>query len=267
MVQINGSNIFIKKKNQAEHNSVMDISFVKQNSKFDFLLNLNNEVVDVRKGEIGVPIYYMQKYNLRMGDKIWVIKDNNELEFTISAFVRDVQMNSSIVSSKRFVISNKDFERIKRNFGESEYLIEFQLTDENKINEFENLYKSSNLPQKGPSITYSLFKTLNSLTDGIIAAVLIIISGLLMLIAMLCIRFTIITSMEEDYREIGVMKAIGIHNKDIQKLYITKYIVISAGGCICGYILSLFVTKIFTSNITLYMGRQIKAFYTILCHS
>ncbi|MDA2240242.1 ABC transporter permease [Bacillus cereus group sp. Bc222] len=259
MVQINGSNIFIKKKNQAEHNSVMDISFVKQNSKFDFLLNLNNEVVDVRKGEIGVPIYYMQKYNLRMGDKIWVIKDNNELEFPISAFVRDVQMNPSIVSSKRFVISNKDFERIKRNFGESEYLIEFQLTDENKINEFENLYKSSNLPQKGPSITYSLFKTLNSLTDGIIAAVLIIISGLLMLIAMLCIRFTIITSMEEDYREIGVMKAIGIHNKDIQKLYITKYIVISAGGCICGYILSLFVTKIFTSNITLYMGAANKS--------
>lgn len=259
MVQINGSNIFIKKKNEAEHNSVMDISFVKQNSKFDFLLNLNNEVVDIRKGEIGVPIYYMQKYNLRIGDKIWVDKNKNELEFTISAFVRDVQMNPSIVSSKRFVISNEDFKRIKRNFGESEYLIEFQLTDVNKINEFENLYESSNLPQKGPSITYSLFKTLNSLTDGIIAAVLIIISALLMLIAMLCIRFTITTSMEEDYREIGVMKAIGITSKDIQKLYVTKYVVISAGGCICGYILSLFVTKIFTSNITLYMGAADKS--------
>ncbi|KAA0742249.1 ABC transporter permease [Bacillus sp. AY3-1] len=259
MVQINGSNIFIKKKSQAEHNSVMDISLVKQNSKFDFLLNLNNEVVDVRKGEIGVPIYYMQKYNLRIGDKIWVDKNKNELEFTISAFVRDVQMNPSIISSKRFVISNEDFERIKRNFGESEYLIEFQLTDVNKINEFENLYESSNLPQKGPSITYSLFKTLNSLTDGIIAAVLIIISALLMLIASLCIRFTIMTSMEEEYREIGVMKAIGITSKDIQKLYVTKYVVISAGGCICGYILSLFVTKIFTSNITLYMGAADKS--------
>ncbi len=43
-----------------------------------------------------------------------------------------------------------------------------------------------------------------------------------MLIAMLCIRFTIITSMEEDYREIGVMKAIGIHNKDIQKIIYNK---------------------------------------------
>lgn len=216
-------------------------------------------MVDVRKGEIGVPIYYMQKYNLRIGDKIWVDKNKNELEFTISAFVRDVQMNPSIVSSKRFVISNEDFERIKRNFRKSEYLIEFQLTDVNKINEFQNLYESSNLPQKGPSITYSLFKTLNSLTDGIIAAVLIIISALLMLIAMLCIRFTITTSMEEDYREIGVMKAIGITSKDIQKLYVTKYVVISAGGCICGYILSLFVTKIFTSNITLYMGAADKS--------
>ncbi len=175
MVQINGSNIFIKKKNQAEHNSVMDISFVKQNSKFDFLLNLNNEVVDVRKGEIGVPIYYMQKYNLRIGDKIWVDKNKNELEFTISAFVRDVQMNPSIVSSKRFVISDEDFESIKQNFEEREYLIEFQLTDLNKINEFEDLYQSSNLPQKGPSITYSLFKTLNSLTDGIIAVFMIVV--------------------------------------------------------------------------------------------
>ncbi|HDX9630189.1 TPA: FtsX-like permease family protein [Bacillus cereus] len=254
MIQIGGSNIFIKKKSEAEHNSVMDISFVKQNSKFDLLLNLNNEVVDVRKGEIGVPIYYMQKYNLRIGDKIWVVKNNNELELTISSFVRDVQMNPSIVSSKRFVISDEDFERIKGNFGESEYLIEFQLTDVNKINEFEHLYESSNLPQKGPSITYSLFKTLNSLTDGIIAAVLIIISALLMLIAILCIRFTIMTSMEEDYREIGVMKAIGITSKEIQKLYVTKYVVIAASGCICGYILSLFVTKIFTSNISLYMG-------------
>ncbi|PDZ04335.1 ABC transporter permease [Bacillus cereus] len=254
MIQIGGSNIFIKKKNEAEHNSVMDISFVKQNSNFDFLLDLNNEVINVRKGGIGVPIYYMQKYKLRIGDKIWVVKNNNELELTISSFVRDVQMNPSIVSSKRFVINDEDFERIKGNFGESEYLIEFQLTDVNKINEFETLYQSSNLPQKGPSITYSLFKTLNSLTDGIIAAVLIIISALLMLIASLCIRFTIMTSMEEDYREIGVMKAIGITSKEIQKLYVTKYVVIAASGCICGYILSLFVTKIFTSNISLYMG-------------
>lgn len=131
MIQVNGSNIFIQNKNKAEHNSVMDISFVKQNANFDFLLDLNNKVIQISIGEIGVPIYYMQKYNLHIGDEIWIIKNNMEQEFTISAFVRDVQMNPSIVSSKRFVISNEDLERLKRNLGEREDLIEFQLTDVN----------------------------------------------------------------------------------------------------------------------------------------
>ena len=39
------------------------------------------------------------------------------------------------------------------------------------------------------------------------------------------------------------MKAIGITSKDIQKLYVTKYVVISAGGCICGYILSYLLQR------------------------
>lgn len=81
-----------------------------------------------------------------------------------------------------------------------------------------------------------------------------------MLIAMLCIRFTITTSMEEDYREIGVMKAIGITSKDIQKLYVTKYVVISAGGCICGYILSYLLQR-YSLRISLFIwGQQIKVF-------
>ncbi|ASZ66213.1 ABC transporter permease [Bacillus cereus] len=104
---------------------------MKQNANFNFLLDLNNKVIQISKGEIGVPIYFMQKYNLHIGDEIWIIKNNIEQEFTISACVRDVQMNPSIVSSKLFVISNADLERLKRNLGEREYLIEFQLTDVN----------------------------------------------------------------------------------------------------------------------------------------
>lgn len=62
MVNIDGAAIIIG--NQTETNSVMDISFVKQNESFDFLLDLHNEKLEVSSGEIGVPIYYMQK-------KIW----------------------------------------------------------------------------------------------------------------------------------------------------------------------------------------------------
>lgn len=254
MINIDGSNVSLNESLSAENNSVMDISFVKQNHAFDFLLDLENKIIKVSQGKVGVPIYFMQQNNLSIGDKITIQNGDYKMEFTISTFVRDVQMNPSIVSSKRFVISDTDWEILKGNLGESEYLIEFQLTDVDKVSEFENMYQSADLPQKGTSITYSLFKTLNALTDGIVAVVIILISCLLIAIAILCIRFTMIATMEEDYREIGVMKGIGIHINDIEKLYLTKYIVIAAIACVCGYILSLFVNHICTANIAIYMG-------------
>ncbi|WP_459503206.1 ABC transporter permease [Bacillus sp. C1] len=258
MITIHGSNVFINDRKYAEHNSVMDMNFVKQNHSFDFLLDLENQVIDVSQGEIGVPIYYMKEKNLRIGDKIWIINNHFKMEFKIKTFVRDVQMNPSIVSSKRFIIHDADWNVLKSNLGESEYLLEFQLHDLNKVNEFQDMYQASNLPQKGTAITYPLFKTLNTLSDGVVAVVIIFISLLLMAIALLCIRFTMISTMEEEYQEIGVMKTIGIHSKDIQKLYLTKYFVMSVVASICGYILSLFVGGLFTDNIALYMGAASK---------
>ena len=62
---------------------------------------------------------------------------------------------------------------------------------------------------------------MNILSDGIVAAVMILVVVLLVMISALCLRFTMIAAMEEDYREIGVMRAIGINYKDIGKLYLT----------------------------------------------
>jgi len=254
MLGIDGSNVFLGESAKAEANSVMDIGFVRQNQSFDFLLNLNNQVIQVSEGEIAVPIYYMQKNNLKIGDKVSIFNGQFETNFIIADFVRDVQMNPAIVSSKRFVVNAADFTALRDNLGEIEYLIEFQLTDLSKLNEFRNAYQASNLPSKGPTIDYPLFKTLNALTDGITIMVIILISVLLMIIALLCLRFTIIATLEEDYREIGVMKAIGITQQDIRKIYLAKYIVLAAFASICGYLGSLGVMKLFTANISLYLG-------------
>gem|GEM_PF-463488 len=147
------------------------------------------------------------------------------------------------------------------NMGEIEYLIEFQLHDINEVGEFENLYLSAGLPQSGPTITYSLIRLLNSITDGIVAAVIILIGILLVAIAALCLRFNLLAAVEEDYREIGVMKAIGISNKDIKKLYLAKFDFIAAIACVIAYIISLFINSAFTANIALYMGSSDKSFW------
>lgn len=258
---IEGSNIFLNGSDKSEENSVMDAYFIEQNEKFDYLLDLKNEKISVKKGEIAVPIYYMQKKNLKIGDKIKIADGKYIKELKIIAFIRDVQMNPSIVSSKRFVVNKDDLNDLRKNVGETEYLIEFQLNDLKDLNQFVNEYQSSQLPKQGPSIDYNLFKTLNALTDGIVIAIIIIISFLIILIALLTLRFIIIAAMEEDYREIGVMKAIGINKKYIRKIYMIKYVSISAAASVAGYIGSIFLQKIFTANIQLYMGASHKGLF------
>ncbi|WP_028562060.1 ABC transporter permease [Paenibacillus pinihumi] len=252
MINIDGSNLYLGA--ESEKNSIMDIGFVVQNQDFDFLLNLNSEVIQVRDGQVAVPVYYMQQNDLKIGDKIRIKDGGFSKELTISDFVRDAQMNPSIIHSKRFVVSESEFRSLKQNTGEAEYLIEFRLTDLGALSAFSNQYQASDLPKKGPMVDYSLFRMLNALTDGVVAAVIILVSLILNVIAILCIRFTMLATIEEDYREISVMKAIGISPKDIRKLYLSKYVMMAALASGAGYIGSFAVSRFFMSNMVLYMG-------------
>lgn len=261
MISIDASTLFLGDSKTSEENDVMDISFVKQNKKFDFLLNLKNEAVNVSAGGIAVPIYFMQKNKLSVGDKVRLSTGKFEKEFTITDFIRDVQMNTSISGSKRFVISDTDYETVSQNIEEAEYMIEFQLNDLSKLSQFVTSYQSSKLPQNGPNLDYSMLKLVNAIADGVVVVVILLVSILLILVAMLCLRFTLLTTIEEDYREIGVMKAIGIGASDIKQIYLTKYIAIAALASICGYIISIPVSKVFTANLLLYMGEAEKTVF------
>ncbi|MDP9699295.1 ABC transporter permease [Paenibacillus sp. FSL K6-1558] len=253
MVNINGANLYLG--TESEKNTVMDIDFVTQNQQFDYLLNLNSEIIQVRDGEIAVPVYYLQQNKLNIGDQVRINNGAFERSYTIVDFVRDAQMNPSVVHSKRFIVSPDDLGQLKQGVGEMEYLIEFRLHDPAKTSEFTQAYQNAGLPNAGPVVTYGLFQILNGMTDGIIAAVIILVSLVLILIAMLCIRFTMLATIEEDYREISVMKAIGISEKDIKRLYLVKYVFMAGLASILGYIASLGVNQLFVSNIMLYMGK------------
>lgn len=264
MINIDGSNIYLGNSGTTEKDTVMDIGFVTQNPSFDFLLDLENQVIQVSRGEIAVPIYFMQQNDLKIDDKVRISNHVFNMEFTIVDFVRDVQMNPSIASSKRFLVNEGDFETLKMNIGEAEYLIEFQLTDLSKLSEFSNAYETSNLPQQGPAVDYNLFKLFNALTDGIVAAVIILVSFLINVIALFCLGFTILATIEEDYREIGIMKAIGIQQPDIKNIYLVKYIVMAASASVIGYLASLFLNQLFSANILLYIGSAPKGFIQYL---
>ena len=75
---------------ESEKNSVMDIDFVTQNQGFDYLLNLDSEIIQVNDGEIAVPVYYMQQKKLRVGDQVRI--DNGSFAVHLPSLILSVML-------------------------------------------------------------------------------------------------------------------------------------------------------------------------------
>lgn len=254
LLTLDGSHIHFG-DNQTMAGTVQDISFVVQNEKFDFILDLNNEKLDVMEGEVAVPIYFMQQYNLKIGETITVKSGEYEKEFVISDYARDYEMNSSLTSSKRFVLNQADYDEMHTmQAGELEYLIEFKLKENGSSQAVQTAYIEAGLPANGPTVEGEVFLLFNALSDAAVAMVIILISMLMIIIAFLCIRLTFLATIDEDVREIGVMKALGISKKKIRKVYLTKYKIMSVIAGITGYLLSFFVVHLFNRNMRLYLS-------------
>ncbi|MEK4486362.1 ABC transporter permease [Psychrobacillus sp. FSL H8-0484] len=257
LLTLDGNNIHFG-NNQTMAGTVQDISFVEQNKKFDFILDLDNEKLDMTEGEVAVPIYFMQQYDLKIGDKITVKSGEYENEFVISDYARDYEMNSSLTSSKRFVINQADYnEMLLKQAGELEYLIEFKLNENGDSQAVQTAYIEGGLPANGPTVGGKIFLMFNAMSDAAVAMIIILISILLIIIASLCIRLTFLATIDEDLREIGVMKAIGISAKDINKVYLNKYRVMSVAAGIIGYLLSFAVVNLLNGNMRLYISSDL----------
>lgn len=243
---------------------VMDHLFVKQNRYFDFLLNERNEKLTVNKGEVAVPIYFQQKYHLKIGERLLITKGSHQFSFQIKTFLRDAQMNPSLVSSKRFLLHDADWVALNQVFQKKEYLIEFLLHDASQADAFQSLYQSSELPQQGPSVTLSLLRMLNALTDGMVIAILLLVCFLLISISLLSLRLAMTAAIEEDEREIGILKVLGIPLSKIKQLYVGKYAVLACIGCIAGYLMTLMFGDLFTANIQQYMGNRLSFIHQVI---
>lgn len=214
--------------------NIQDNGFVLQSEKFDFLPDVNGNIVYPLEGETYAPLFYNKSGIINMGDVISI----EGVNLKVVGFNLDSQMSSALASSKRFLINERDYNKLLP-FGKLEHLIEFRLNNLDDLNKFQTDYSSANLPSNGPAITWPLFRMVNALSDGIMIAVILLVSILTVLISMLCIRFTLLSKVEEDYREIGVLKAIGVRLSDIKRIYLNNYGFLSIIGILLGFGISM----------------------------
>lgn len=221
---------------------LQDNSFVAQNPDFDHLLDTRGEVITPEPGTVWLPLYYATELDLQGGQTLTVTAPGATPELRVAGFLRDSQMNSSFASSKRLLVAQEDLDRLTTAMGEAagiEHLIEFRLTSTDAIGPFETDYREAGLEANGPALSWTLFLLANSLSEGILAGLVILVALLLVAIALLCVRFTLLTTLEQDYREIGVLKGIGVRDRDVRRLYLHRYAALAVLGAAVGLVASL----------------------------
>ena len=231
--------------------SLIDNLFITQNKKFDHLLDGSGTAVEPGNGEIYVPVAYQEKFGLQVGDTLSVQTDTGPRDFTISGFVRDSQMASSLSSATRFVISPDDFAALgSAGGGSSEIIVEYRLADASNASALQTAYDSDHsLPRNGPAVTFDMIRLINAFSDGLVAVALVFASLLLVVIALINLRFVIRGTMEDEVREIGVMRAIGLPARAVTGLYLGKYSIMAFLACVIGGLLGIFATNLLTTSI------------------
>lgn len=231
--------------------SLIDNLFVTQNEEFDFLLDETDGIPLPADGEVYVPVAQQQAFALEVGDLLHVRAASGVQTFTIAGFVRDAQMASSLSSATRFLVSANDRDAlIAGGGGTPEIIVEYLTGDPTLGAQLQTAYEANGqLPMNGQGVTYDIIRLVNVFSDGLVALALMFISGLLIAIALISVRFMIRGTIQDEVHEIGTMKAIGIPNRQISALYLSKYVVMTLLACVLGGVLALFATRALTASV------------------
>lgn len=195
----------------------------------------NGKSLVLHRGEIALAKLEAQNNDLQVGDRIAITVGKVRKEFTVVTLTKDAVFGTSFIGFKRNMISQEDFEE----YAEQDDLIRTRIynIDYKDKKAFEKEYKAQKF-----NVISGVEGTLIPMCyvfDMVIAGALMLVSICLILIAFLVLRFTISFTLQEDYKEIGIMKAIGLRDQDVRGVYLVKYFGIATMGAVLGFFLSI----------------------------
>lgn len=206
----------------------------------------DEELTNIHDGELYMTaqLFYSSSHKYQIGDQIKIDINGKTKTFTLAGSVKDVLYGSSMIGMTRFLISENDYAEFVSETTPRFYSMNIYTQDDSFSDRLieENLDLIFNSDRETGKSMYIM--------DMVTAAVLMIVSICLILISMVMLRFTIHFTINGEFREIGVMKAIGIPHQKIRWLYIVKYLALSAVGSIAGLFLSIPFSKMMIGNLS-----------------
>ena len=205
--------------------------------QLNFFDEHNNMITEIRPGEVYITRSLMKNCGLVPGDTIVLDHNGTTLTLTIAGSAKDALLGSDFLANPRFLIHPDDYEKLMENEMIQQYFcarIYYISTDDiaalrEAVSDAGGILFDGALSQV--RMTYVM--------NMIVAGILLVVSIGLILVSFTIVKFTIGFTITEEFREIGVMKAIGIKDSSIRCLYMVKYLGIAITGAAVGFIASI----------------------------
>jgi putative ABC transport system permease protein len=211
-----------------------------------------------------VPYSLKSVLGYQVGDEIEITFQDKVDTFTIYGFFEDIFFSTTAnINFYKCFVSDRGFQKLSGTSDEvSQYTcIKTILEEGTSSGDFEGEYnkQASIDPEYESSTTinlnYEAMKTGTAMTINIIMMIVVFFAALVIIISMVVIRYTVISHIEEDIKNIGSMEAIGFTNRMIQNSLTLEFLVITILGFLIGILISLVcsgaVTNVISSSIGL----------------
>ena len=232
----------------------------------NYFLSDGSILETVEPGEFYMTEAKADALGVDVGDKLIIELNGVKREFVLAGKIKDALFGPNQLSFTRYIISEEDSSVFLSAENTEEYyggtLVYIYSTDiKTALTQIKPLVNNSILTMDRAFMKFCY------IFDMIVVGILLVVSIILIIIAFVVLRFTISFTLSEEFREIGVMKAIGISNFKIRGLYLVKYMGLSVIGAAIGLALSFPFGEMLmsVSSQTIIIGNQSPILVNILC--
>ncbi len=195
----------------------------------------NNIIESVDKGCFYANAPFLQDIDIKEGDEVELDVGDSHLTLKFMGRFKGALFASGNTNPPYLIINSADYDYLDKD--EATHIVNYRqiyinTSDVDEIRELVKNYSGVYIHTREEGKDIYLY-------DMIPAYILMMISIVLMLTAFVVLRFTIGFTISEEFREIGVMKAVGIRGGSIRSLYIVKYLAIAVTGTLIGYFCSV----------------------------
>ena len=222
------------------------------------LTGIEESAEELSDGEVYVSPAFCSLYDAQAGDEIsiQIAGEKDRAVYTIKGFFEDPSAGSALMGIKSILMNTADMEKLSKRIEGAESqeqaaeicLLHIFQSEQSTLSmlDFQNLLGEKTEVNDYASFSYSsqAIKGFMLILQNIFVGFLLVFVVVLLMITMVVIGHSISSCIEQDYVNMGILKAVGFTRADLKRIQILQYVLAVLVGMVPGSFLSGMVARL-----------------------